>query len=46
MKENISCLLLELPQCEIGGQLPDYETLESISAFCHEKGIKLESRYI
>jgi threonine aldolase len=41
MKENISCLLLELPQREIGGQLPDYETLESISGYCHEKGIKL-----
>ncbi|TCP30206.1 L-threonine aldolase [Scopulibacillus darangshiensis] len=41
MKEDISCLLLELPQREIGGQLPDYETLEAISAYCREKGIKL-----
>jgi threonine aldolase len=41
MKEDIACLLLELPQREIGGQLPDYETLEAISAYCHEKGIKL-----
>jgi len=41
MREDISCLLLELPQREIGGQLPDYETLESISEYCHEKGIKL-----
>jgi threonine aldolase len=41
MDEEIACLLLELPQREIGGQLPDYETLESISKFCREKGIKL-----
>ncbi|WP_462413071.1 threonine aldolase family protein [Neobacillus sp. Marseille-QA0830] len=41
LKEEIACLLLELPQREIGGQLPDYETLESISAYCREKGIKL-----
>ena len=41
MKEDISCLLLELPQREIGGQLPDYKTLESISTYCREKGIKL-----
>ncbi len=41
MKEDISCLLLELPQREIGGQLPDYKTLEAISKYCGEKGIKL-----
>ncbi len=41
MDEEISCLLLELPQREIGGQLPTYETLESISSYCREKGIKL-----
>jgi threonine aldolase len=41
MEEGIACLLLELPQREIGGQLPDYKTLKSISAYCHEKGIKL-----
>jgi threonine aldolase len=41
MEEEVACLLLELPQREIGGQLPDYETLESISAYCREKGIKL-----
>lgn len=41
LKEEISCLLLELPQREIGGQLPDYETLEAISVYCHEKEIKL-----
>ncbi|WP_026568673.1 threonine aldolase family protein [Bacillus sp. UNC41MFS5] len=41
LKEEISCLLLELPQREIGGQLPDYKTLEAISVYCREKGIKL-----
>jgi threonine aldolase len=41
MEEDVTCLLLELPQREIGGQLPDYQTLESISAFCRKKGIKL-----
>ncbi|WP_221568410.1 low specificity L-threonine aldolase [Alkalihalobacillus sp. TS-13] len=41
MEEEISCLLLELPQREIGGQLPDYETLEAISTHCREKGILL-----
>jgi threonine aldolase len=41
LKEEISCLLLELPQREIGGQLPDYKTLEDISAYCRKKAIKL-----
>lgn len=41
LKEDIACLLLELPQREIGGQLPDYKTLEEIAAYCKEKGIKL-----
>lgn len=41
MKEDISCLLLELPQREIGGQLPDYEELEAISAYCRDRGIRL-----
>ncbi|MGG3466835.1 aminotransferase class I/II-fold pyridoxal phosphate-dependent enzyme [Neobacillus pocheonensis] len=41
MEEEVACLLLELPQREIGGQLPDYSTLEAISAYCKEKGIKL-----
>jgi threonine aldolase len=41
MNEDISCLLLELPQREIGGQLPDYKDLEAISAYCREKGIML-----
>ncbi|RXI96657.1 low specificity L-threonine aldolase [Anaerobacillus alkaliphilus] len=42
MADDVSCLLLELPQREIGGQLPEYETLEAISAYCREKGIKLQ----
>ncbi|MDP4099425.1 beta-eliminating lyase-related protein [Paenibacillus sp. P96] len=41
MPEDIACLLLELPQREIGGQLPDYEELEAISAYCRNQGIKL-----
>jgi threonine aldolase len=41
MNEEIACLLLELPQREIGGQLPDYETLEKISVHCRVNGIKL-----
>jgi threonine aldolase len=41
MKQEIACLLLELPQREIGGQLPTYEELEAISAYCGEHGIKL-----
>jgi len=41
MNEEISCLLLELPQREIGGQLPPFEELEAISAYCRERGIKL-----
>lgn len=41
MKEGISCLLLELPQREIGGQLPSFRTLVGISEYCRDKGIKL-----
>lgn len=41
LKEEIACLLLELPQREIGGQLPDYGELEAISAHCRKQGIKL-----
>lgn len=41
MDDGIACVLLELPQREIGGQLPSYETLKLISEYCHEKGIKL-----
>ncbi|MCM3573861.1 beta-eliminating lyase-related protein [Mesobacillus subterraneus] len=41
MEESVACLLLELPQREIGGQLPSYETLEDISSYCRKNGIKL-----
>lgn len=41
MEPGIACLLLELPQREIGGQLPDYAELEAISAYCREQGIIL-----
>ncbi|WP_419881567.1 threonine aldolase family protein [Peribacillus sp. B-H-3] len=41
MEDEVSCVLLELPQREIGGQLPSFETLEKISAFCQEKKIRL-----
>lgn len=41
IKEPISCLLIELPQREIGGELPSFEELVSISEFCKSKGIKL-----
>ncbi|GMK38561.1 hypothetical protein PCCS19_16150 [Paenibacillus sp. CCS19] len=41
MPDDVACLLIELPQREIGGQLPDYDELEAISAHCREKGIKL-----
>ncbi|MFD1038383.1 threonine aldolase family protein [Virgibacillus byunsanensis] len=40
MKEDVASLLLELPQREIGGQLPSFETLEKISKYCRDKGIK------
>ncbi|ANS76218.1 threonine aldolase [Paenibacillus yonginensis] len=41
LQEDISCLLLELPQREIGGQLPPFGELEAISAYCRENGIRL-----
>lgn len=41
MPDNVACLLLELPQREIGGQLPAYEELEAIAAHCRARGIKL-----
>lgn len=41
MDDDVSCLLLELPQREIGGQLPPFEELEAISAYCKENGIRL-----
>jgi threonine aldolase len=39
--EPISTLLIELPQREIGGQLPSWEDLVQISKYCKDKGIKL-----
>lgn len=38
---DVACLLLELPQREIGGQLPEFEELVEISAYCREQGIRL-----
>ncbi|WP_312095883.1 aminotransferase class I/II-fold pyridoxal phosphate-dependent enzyme [Niallia sp.] len=41
MENGVACVLLELPQREIGGQLPSFATLEEISHYCKEQGIKL-----
>ncbi|WP_422122577.1 threonine aldolase family protein [Planococcus sp. X10-3] len=41
MPKDVACVLLELPQREIGGQLPEFETLQAISAYCHENDIML-----
>ncbi|WP_217595737.1 low specificity L-threonine aldolase [Cohnella sp. GbtcB17] len=41
LSEDVACLLLELPQREIGGQLPPYAELEKISAYCRSRGIRL-----
>jgi threonine aldolase len=41
LNEPIACLLIELPQREIGGQLPTWEALVELSEFCKDKGIKL-----
>ncbi|MEK3885822.1 beta-eliminating lyase-related protein [Paenibacillus sp. PL2-23] len=41
MKDVPACVLLELPQREIGGQLPQYAELEAMSAYCRERRIKL-----
>jgi threonine aldolase len=41
MKDPVSCLLIELPQREIGGQLPAWEDLVYISEFCKDNGIRL-----
>lgn len=40
--DEIACLLLELPQREIGGELPDFDELVAISRYCREKGIRLQ----
>ncbi|RUS47948.1 low specificity L-threonine aldolase [Cohnella sp. AR92] len=41
LPDGVAVLLLELPQREIGGQLPSFEELEAIAAYCRRKGIKL-----
>lgn len=41
LDQDIACLLLELPQREIGGQLPDYKTIVEISEYCKANGIRL-----
>ncbi|AFS70421.1 MULTISPECIES: low specificity L-threonine aldolase [Exiguobacterium] len=38
---EIACLLLELPQREIGGVAPTFTELEAISRHCRERGIRL-----
>lgn len=38
---SIACLLIELPQREIGGQLPSWDELVEFSTLCKAKGIKL-----
>jgi len=37
----LACILIELPQREIGGQLPTWDELVELSQFCKEKGILL-----
>jgi len=39
ISEPIGALLLELPQREIGGQLPDWEELNTMIVWAQEKGI-------
>lgn len=41
MEEGVAAVLLELPQREIGGQLPSFETLEQISQHCRDQQIRL-----
>ncbi len=41
IEQPISCLLIELPQREMGGYLPDFAELVEISKYCQEKGIHL-----
>ncbi|KTR27034.1 threonine aldolase [Exiguobacterium indicum] len=38
---DVSCLLLELPQRELGGLLPSREELEVICAYARNRGIRL-----
>lgn len=41
INEPVACLLVELPQREIGGQLPSLEELAKLSEYCRNRGIKL-----
>ncbi len=41
LEEKVACVLLELPQREIGGQLPSFEELVEISKYCKQNGIAL-----
>lgn len=41
VKEILGALVIELPQREIGGQLPSFEELKAISDYCHEAIIPL-----
>ncbi|PZF88725.1 low specificity L-threonine aldolase [Listeria ivanovii] len=41
LQKSVSSVLLELPQREIGGQLPSFEELKEISEYCKEQGIAL-----
>ncbi|MDG5472056.1 aminotransferase class I/II-fold pyridoxal phosphate-dependent enzyme [Jeotgalibacillus sp. ET6] len=41
MENGVAAVLLELPQREIGGQLPSFETLRDISKYCRENNIRL-----
>ncbi|WP_047374929.1 low specificity L-threonine aldolase [Exiguobacterium sp. ZOR0005] len=38
---DVACLLIELPQRELGGYLPSFDELEQISRLCRERGIRL-----
>lgn len=39
--EDVACLLIELPQRELGGYLPPFSELEAISQHCKNRGIRL-----
>ncbi|RHB49427.1 low specificity L-threonine aldolase [Exiguobacterium sp. AM39-5BH] len=39
---DIACLLIELPQRELGGYLPSFDELEAISHLCRKRGIRLQ----
>ncbi|MGD7044780.1 threonine aldolase family protein [Jeotgalibacillus proteolyticus] len=41
MEDGVSAVLLELPQREIGGQLPSFETLRDISEYCRVNKTRL-----